>query len=154
VNKITPFLWFDDKAEEAMKFYMSVFKQSRKIDVKRKGKKVVATTFWLNGQEFIALNGGPHFKFTPAISFFVRCKDQQEIDYYWEALSKGGKKGQCGWLTDKYGLSWQIVPDALEDLLWNKETSKKDRIWDALMKMTKISIQGLEAAAARPGAKW
>ena len=147
MNKITPFLWFDDQAEEAMKFYLSVFKDSKKIDVKRRGKKVMATTFRLRGQEFIALNGGPHFKFTPAISFFVRCKDQHEIDYYWEKLSEGGTKSQCGWLTDKFGLSWQIVPEALDDLLWNKEPKKKDRVWDALMKMTKIEILALKSAA-------
>jgi predicted 3-demethylubiquinone-9 3-methyltransferase (glyoxalase superfamily) len=151
LNKITPFLWFDDQAEQAMKFYLSVFKRSRKIDVMRKGKQVMATTFELNGQDFVALNGGPHFKFTPAVSFFVRCKDQAEIDYYWEALSAGGAAGQCGWLTDKYGLSWQIVPSALEDLLWNKDAKKKDQVWEALMKMTKISIQGLKDAAAPVG---
>ena len=147
MNKITPFLWFDDQAEEAMKFYLSVFKNSKKIDVKRKGKKVMATTFRLNGQEFIALNGGPHFKFTPAISFFVRCKDQPKIDYYWEKLSKGGAAGQCGWLTDKFGLSWQIVPKTLETLLLNMNPKKKDRVWNALMKMTKIEIVGLKSAA-------
>jgi predicted 3-demethylubiquinone-9 3-methyltransferase (glyoxalase superfamily) len=147
VNKITPFLWFDGKAEEAMKFYLSIFKDSKKIDVKRKGKKVMATTFRLHGQEFIALNGGPHFKFNPAVSFFVRCKNQREIDYFWERLSKGGAKSQCGWLTDKYGLSWQIVPESLENLLWNKDPRKKDRVWNALMQMTKIEIGALKHAA-------
>ncbi len=147
MKKITPFLWFDDKAEEAMKFYTSIFKDSKKIDVWRKGTKVMATVFQLNGQEFIALNGGPHYKFTHAISFFVRCKNQREIDYYWEKLSNGGKKVQCGWLADKYGLSWQIVPEALEDLLWNKNAKKKDRVWSALMQMTKIEITVLKQAA-------
>lgn len=148
MNKITPFLWFDNQAEGAMKFYMSIFKDAKKVDVKRRGKKVMATQFRLCGQEFIALNGGPHFKFTPAVSFFVRCKDQKEIDYYWTKLTaKGGKPSQCGWLQDRFGLSWQIVPAALEDLLWNADPKKKDRVWDALMKMSKIEIAGLKAAA-------
>ena len=147
MNKITPFLWFDGQAEEAMKFYLSIFKNSKKTSVKRKDGKVIATTFQLNGQDFIALNGGPHFKFTPAISFFIHCKTQAEIDHYWEKLSKGGKKSQCGWLTDKYGLSWQIVPEALEEILWKASPKAKDRVWDALMKMTKLDIKALKAAA-------
>ena len=146
MSTISPFLWFDNQAEEATKFYLSIFKDSKLIDIKRKGNQVVATTFVLNGQEFIALNGGPDFKFTHAIPFYVRCKDQAEIDYYWEALSAGGKPVQCGWLTDKYGLSWQIVPEALEELLWAKDPEKKDAVWNALMQMVKLDIEGLKRA--------
>ncbi len=102
----------------------------------------------MHNSEFIALNGGPHFKFNPAVSFFVRCKNQREIDYYWDKLSAGGAKSQCGWLTDRYGLSWQIVPEALEDLLWNKDAKKKDRVWDVLKKMTKIEIKTLKSAGS------
>src|SRR5689334_11286100 len=120
MRKITPFLWFDDKAEEAMNFYCSVFRNSRKGSVMRYGEagpgpegSVMSVTFELEGQEFMALNAGPQFSFTPAISFFVNCETQDEVDYFWEKLSEGGRRDQCGWLQDKYGLSWQIVPSIL-----------------------------------------
>jgi len=114
----------------------------------RKDKQLGATIFRLNGQEFIALNGGPQFKFTPAVSFFVNCKTQREVDNLWEKLSKGGSKGECGWLTDQYGLSWQIVPTALGDLMWGKgDAGQKERVWNALMQMTKIDIKALKRAA-------
>ena len=152
-STIRPFLWFDDNAEEATKFYLSIFEDSKLIDVKKRGKKVIATTFRLNGQEFIALNGGDHYKFTPAISLFVTCKNQKEIDYYWNALTKGGKEIQCGWLADRYGLSWQIVPEALEELLWQATPGQKDRVWNALMGMVKIDIAELKQARDAKPAK-
>jgi len=131
-----------------MKFYMSIFKDSKIVEVMRKDKQLGATIFRLNGQEFIALNGGPQFKFTPAVSFFVNCKTQREVDNLWEKLSKGGSKGECGWLTDQYGLSWQIVPTALGDLMWGKgDAGQKERVWNALMQMTKIDIKALKRAA-------
>ena len=124
MKKITPFLWFDDKAEEAMNFYVSIFKNSKVGSVTRYGEagpgpkgSVMTATFTLDGQDFIALNGGPHFKFTEAISFSVDCKTQEEVDQFWEKLSEGGQKSRCGWLKDKYGLSWQIVPTVLSELL-------------------------------------
>jgi predicted 3-demethylubiquinone-9 3-methyltransferase (glyoxalase superfamily) len=123
-QKITPFLWFDDKAEEAAKFYVSIFKRSRILEISRYGEEgpgkkgsVMSVAFELEGSPFTALNGGPVFKFTPAISFFVKCRNQSEVDEYWEKLSHGGKKDQCGWLKDKFGLSWQIVPTALIEML-------------------------------------
>ncbi len=147
MKKPTPFLWFNNQAEEAAKFYCSVFKDSKITAVRRKGKKVVTVEFRLNGQEFIALNGGPRFKFTHAVSFVISCKNQEEIDYYWKKLSKGGEEVECGWLKDKYGLSWQVVPEALENLLWGPDSKQKDRVWKALMKMTKLDIDGLKQAA-------
>jgi len=146
MQKITPFLWYNGKAGEAAKFYCSIFKNSKIIKENRNGKKVLGVTFRINGQELIAFNGGPMFKFTPAISLFVHCKTQKEVDYYWEKLSKGGKKIQCGWLQDKYGLSWQIIPDILGDLLGDKNPAKADRVYQAMMKMTKIDIKALKSA--------
>ncbi len=155
MQKITPFLWFDDKAEEAMNFYTSVFKNSRIGSVTRYGDTgpgpsgtVMTATFELDGQEFIALNGGPQFKFTEAISFVVNCETQKEVDYYWEKLSVGGdpKAQQCGWLKDRYGLSWQIVPTALSKLLKNKDPEKSKRVMQAVLHMKKIDIKKLQEA--------
>ena len=131
MQKITPFLWFDNKAEEAMNFYTSIFKNSKVLSINRSGEEgpeskgtVISATFQLNGQEFFALNGGPHFTFSPAISFFVNCETQQEVDELWEKLSEGGEKQQCGWLKDRYGLSWQIIPSVLGELLQDKDIEK------------------------------
>src|SRR5208283_168602 len=128
MQKITPFLWFDDKAEEAMNYYVSIFKNSRILSVARYGDagpgpkgSVMTASFQLEGQEFVALNGGPQFKFTPAISFVVSCETQEEVDHYWDKLVEGGKPSRCGWLDDKFGLSWQIVPAILSKLLGDKE---------------------------------
>jgi predicted 3-demethylubiquinone-9 3-methyltransferase (glyoxalase superfamily) len=157
MQKITPFLWFDSKAEEAAKFYVSVFKNSRIISIERYGDaggkatgiskgKVMSVTFTLQGQDFYALNGGPVFKFSEAISFFVDCQSQAEVDYFWEKLSRGGKKGQCGWLKDKYGISWQIVPSVLGKLLHDKDPIKAERVMKAMLKMKKLDIKGLQKA--------
>ena len=152
--KITPFLWFDNQAEEAANFYAAMFKNSKIVNVSRYGEagpgpkgSAMTVTFQLDGQEFIALNGGPHFKFTEAISFSVDCKTQQEVDEYWEKLTAGGgKPSQCGWLKDKYGLSWQIVPTVLGQLLADKDPQKSKRVMEAMLKMTKIDIAGLKRA--------
>jgi predicted 3-demethylubiquinone-9 3-methyltransferase (glyoxalase superfamily) len=156
MQKITPFLWFNDQAEEAMNFYTSIFKNSRKGRVQRYGDSgpgpkgsVMSAEFVLDGEEFIALNGGPHFSFTPAVSFFVKCETQAEVDEFWEKLSAGGRTQQCGWLQDKFGLSWQIVPNRLGTLLQDKDASKSSRVMKAMMKMTKIDIKGLEQAYAQ-----
>ena len=153
MQKITPFLWFDNQAEEAMNFYVSIFKNSKIGGVTRNGDAgpgpkgtVMSATFQLEGQEFFALNGGPHFKFTPAISMFVDCKTQQEVDELWEKLSAGGSKQQCGWLQDKFGLSWQIIPSALGELMNDPDPLKAGRVMQAMMKMTKIDIEGLKRA--------
>jgi predicted 3-demethylubiquinone-9 3-methyltransferase (glyoxalase superfamily) len=153
VQKITPFLWFEDQAEEAMRFYTSIFKNSRVLDVRRYGEAgpgkpgtVMTGTFELNGQEFVALNGGPEFKFTPAISFFVNCETQAEVDELWEKLSEGGEKGPCGWLTDKYGVSWQIVPTILGQLMGDKDPVKAQRVTEAMLKMGKLDIAKLKQA--------
>jgi predicted 3-demethylubiquinone-9 3-methyltransferase (glyoxalase superfamily) len=153
MQKITPFLWFDDKAEEAMNFYVSIFKNSRVGRVTRYGEAgpgpkgtVMSATFQLEGQEFFALNGGPLFSFTPAISFFVNCETQQEVDQLWEKLSAGGKEERCGWLKDKYGLSWQIVPSILGQLLQDKDATKAQRVMQAMLQMNKIDIEGLKRA--------
>ncbi|WP_269929858.1 VOC family protein [Aminobacter sp. HY435] len=150
MQKISPFLWFDSQAEEAVNFYASVFKNSK---VRRMtpgpGGKVMVAEFELEGLHFIALNGGPHFKFTEAISMSVDCKDQAEVDYYWERLtSGGGQPGQCGWLKDKFGLSWQIVPEALPRLLNDPDAAKASRVMQAMMQMTKIEVDRLEQACA------
>jgi predicted 3-demethylubiquinone-9 3-methyltransferase (glyoxalase superfamily) len=137
MQKITPFLWFDGKAEQAMKFYVSIFKNS---------KIVGANRFQLDGQEFMVLNGGPQFTFTPAISLFVNCETQQEVDELWEKLSEGGEKGKCGWLKDKYGLSWQIIPSVLGKLLHDKDAEKAKRVMQAMMRMNKIDIKALQKA--------
>ena len=153
MQKITPFLWFDDKAEEAMNFYVSIFKNSKRGRISRYGEAgpgpkgtVMVATFQLEGQDFIALNGGPHFKFTEAISLVVNCESQDEVDAFWEKLSEGGSKGQCGWLKDKYGLSWQVVPTALGKLMSDPDPEKSKRVMTAMLKMTKMDIQGLQQA--------
>lgn len=153
MQKITPFLWFDGKAEEAMNFYVSVFKNSKVGRITRYGDSgpgpkgsVMSVTFTLGGQEFYALNGGPQFSFTPAISFFVNCETQQEVDQLWEKLSEGGKKERCGWLKDKYGLSWQIVPSVLGKLLQDKNAAKAQSVMKAMLQMDKMDIQHLQHA--------
>ena len=149
MQKITPFLWFNGKAEQATKFYVSVFNNSKVVRVSRNGRKVFSTTFTLEGQKFIALNGGPHFKFTPAISFYVDCKTQQEVDRLWEKLSKGGEKQRCGWLKDKFGVSWQIIPSALGEMLQDKDAKKAERVMDAMLRMRKIEVKTLKRAYAQ-----
>src|SRR2546425_1932203 len=153
MQKITPFLWFDDKAEEAMNFYVSVFKNSKVGKLRRYGEagpgpkgSVMSAQFQLEGQDFIALNGGPHFSFTPAISLFVDCKTQKEVDELWEKLSAGGEKGNCGWLKDKYGLSWQIIPSALGEMLSDPDPAISQSVMKAMMQMKKIDIEGLKRA--------
>ena len=153
MQKITPFLWFDGKAEEAMNFYTSIFKNSKIKSVTRYGEAgpgpkgtVMTGTFQLEGQDFMALNGGPHFTFSPAISFFVNCQTQQEVDELWEKLSEGGEKGRCGWLKDKYGLSWQIVPSALGEMLRDEDAEKSKRVMKAMLQMDKIDIKALKQA--------
>ncbi len=153
-QKITTYLWFDDNAEEAMTFYVSIFENSKILDVVRCGDagpgpkgSVMCGTFQLDGQKFIALNGGPHFKFTEAISLFVNCETQEEVDELWNKLtSGGGKPSQCGWLKDKFGLSWQIIPSALMELMADKEPSKAKRVMEAMLAMTKIDIARLKDA--------
>jgi predicted 3-demethylubiquinone-9 3-methyltransferase (glyoxalase superfamily) len=154
MQKIHPFLWFDNQAEEAMNFYVSIFKNSKIGKVVRYGDagpgpkgSAMTATFELEGQQFTALNGGPHFKFTEAISFVVDCKNQEEVDELWEKLSAGGQPGQCAWLKDKFGLSWQIVPSVLVELLSNPDPAKSKRVMEAMMKMTKIDIAKLKQAA-------
>jgi predicted 3-demethylubiquinone-9 3-methyltransferase (glyoxalase superfamily) len=153
MQKITPCLWFDGKAEEAMHFYTSIFKRSKLVDVARYGDagpgpkgSVLTATFELDGQQFIALNGGPHFYFTPAISFFVACGTQDEVDELWEKLLAGGRPQQCGWLTDKYGVSWQVVPTVLGHMLQDKDAQKADRVMRAMLKMIKLDIAALQRA--------
>jgi predicted 3-demethylubiquinone-9 3-methyltransferase (glyoxalase superfamily) len=148
MQKITPFLWFDGKAEEAMNFYISIFKNSKIVSVSRSGEggRITAGTFQLDGQEFFALNGGPQFTFTPAISFFVNCETQQEVDELWEKLSAGGEKGRCGWLKDKYGLSWQVIPSVLGKMLHDKDPEKAKKVMKAMLQMNKIDIQTLKQA--------
>ena len=155
MQKITPFLWFDNNAEEAVQFYTSIFKDSKILGTSRYGDAgpgpkgtVMTMKFELNGQEFIALNGGPHFKFTEAISFVVNCETQKEIDEYWAKLTAGGKEVQCGWLRDKYGLSWQIVPTVLGQLMQDKDPEKVKNVTQAFMKMVKMDIEALKRAAA------
>ena len=153
MQKITPFLWFDGKAEEAMNFYISIFKNSKILSVTRYGEAgpgpkgtVMTAKFALNGQEFVALNGGPQFTFTEAISFVVNCETQQEVDELWEKLSAGGQKSRCGWLKDKYGLSWQVVPTALVEMLQDKDAKKSNRVMQAMLQMNKIEIETLRRA--------
>ena len=153
MQKITPFLWFDGNAEDAMNFYTSIFKNSKIGRITRYGDAgpgpkgtVMSATFQLDGQEFMALNGGPQFKFTEAISFFVNCETQEEVDELWEKLSAGGQKSRCGWLKDKYGLSWQIIPSALGKMLGDKDPEKSQRVMKAMLQMDKIDIKGLEQA--------
>jgi predicted 3-demethylubiquinone-9 3-methyltransferase (glyoxalase superfamily) len=153
MQKITPFLWFDGKAEEAVNFYVSIFKNSKVVKLTRFGEagpgpkgSVMSATFQLDGQEFFALNGGPQFGFTPAISFFVNCETQEEVDELWDKLSAGGKKERCGWLKDKYGLSWQIIPSILGRLLQDKDPAKANRVMTAMLQMDKIDIKRLQQA--------
>jgi predicted 3-demethylubiquinone-9 3-methyltransferase (glyoxalase superfamily) len=152
MQKITPFLWFDDKAEEAMNFYVSIFKNSKVVRVSRiegapgPQASVLTATFQLDGQEFMALNGGPLFSFTPAISFYVNCETQEEVDYYWEKLSAGGKTDMCGWLRDKYGVSWQIIPEGLGRMLSDPDRVKSKRVMQAMLQMKKIEIKALQQA--------
>ena len=153
MQKITPFLWFEDKAEEAAEFYVSIFKNSRIGKIARYGEgapmpkgTVITVTFQLEGQDFMALNGGPLFKFSPAISFFVNCETQEEVDELWEKLSEGGEKQRCAWLRDKYGVTWQIVPTALGKMLADEDPVKAKRVMQAMLKMDKIDIQALKQA--------
>ena len=153
MQKITPFLWFDGNAEEAMNLYVSVFKNSKVVSVTRYGEAgpgpkgtVMSATFQLEGQQFYALNGGPQYKFTPAISLFVSCETQQEVDELWNKLSAGGHKDRCGWLQDKYGLSWQIIPTALGKMLQDKNPRKAQNVMKAMLQMDKIDIKRLQQA--------
>ena len=159
MKNITPFLWFDTQAEEAARYYTEIFKNSRIDTLTRYGKagaaasgqpadSVMTVAFQLNGQDFVALNGGPHFKFTEAVSFVVNCDSQDEIDHYWEKLSAGGepKAQQCGWLKDKFGVSWQIVPTVLPELLGNADPEKSQRVMQALLQMKKLNIAALRHA--------
>jgi predicted 3-demethylubiquinone-9 3-methyltransferase (glyoxalase superfamily) len=158
MQKITPFLWFDNQAEEAVNFYVSIFKNSKvagttrydEAGAKASGRpKGTAMTveFQLDGQEFVALNGGPQFKFTEAISFVVNCTAQEEVDHFWEKLTEGGQEVQCGWLKDKYGLSWQVVPTILTELMQDKDPAKAQRVMQAMLQMKKIDISKLKQAA-------
>ena len=157
MQKITQFLWFDNQAEEAVKFYTSIFKNSEIKGVTRYGEEgakaagrpkgtVMTVVFGLEGQEFIALNGGPVFTFSPAISFVVNCETQEEVDELWEKLSENGEKGQCGWLKDKYGVSWQIVPAVLGEMMQDKDPKKSENVMKALLRMDKIDIETLKRA--------
>ena len=160
LQKITPFLWFDTQAERAAKFYTSIFPNSRigkitrydKAGAKASGRpagSVMTVEFQLAGQQFVALNGGPEFKFTEAISFVVNCQTQPEVDRYWKRLSAGGKQVQCGWLRDKFGLSWQVVPTLLLKLLSGEDPEKSQRVMEAMLKMVKLDIKKLQAAAKK-----
>ncbi|MBI3476078.1 MAG: VOC family protein [Acidobacteria bacterium] len=153
MQKITPFLWFDGKAEDAMNFYVSIFKNSQIVKVSRCGDagpgpkgSVMSATFQLEGQDFFALNGGPQFTFTPAISLFVNCETQAEVDELWQKLSDGGKEERCGWLKDRFGLSWQIIPSALGKLMNDPDPQKASRVMMAMLQMVKIDIAGLQRA--------
>jgi predicted 3-demethylubiquinone-9 3-methyltransferase (glyoxalase superfamily) len=154
MQKVSPFLWFDGQAEEAASFYTSLLPNSRITSVSRYGEggpapkgTAMSVTFELDGHEYMALNGGPHFKFTPAISLFVKCESQEEVDRYWDALIAGGGQAErCGWLKDRFGLSWQIIPSVLGQLLQDKDRAKAGRVMQAMMQMTKIDIAGLRRA--------
>jgi predicted 3-demethylubiquinone-9 3-methyltransferase (glyoxalase superfamily) len=153
MQKITTFLWFNGQAEEAMNFYISIFKNSKVINVSRYGEggpgpkgSVMSATFQLEGQTFIALNGGPQYHFTPAISLFVNCETQEEVDGFWKKLLEGGREDRCGWLQDKYGLSWQIIPTTLGKLLGDKDPEKAKRVMMAMLKMNKIDVKKLQEA--------
>jgi predicted 3-demethylubiquinone-9 3-methyltransferase (glyoxalase superfamily) len=157
MQRITPCLWFDDQAEEAAKFYVSIFKNSKVTSITRYGKagaqasgrpkgSVMTVTFEIEGQEFVALNGGPLFKFTEAISLMVKCETQKEIDDMWEKLSAGGEEGPCGWLKDKYGLSWQIVTPGIDEMMNDKDANKSERVMEAVLTMGKIDVARLKQA--------
>ena len=153
MQKLTPFLWFDNQAEEAADFYVAIFKNSKIVSIDQYGDAgpgpkgtVMIATFQIDGQEFVALNGGPRFKFTEAISFVVNCETQEEVDYFWEKLSAGGEKSRCGWLKDKFGLSWQVVPTILDKLMHAKDAVKAQRVMQAMLQMDKIDIKTLKQA--------
>ncbi len=153
MQKITPFLWFNDQAEEAMMFYVSIFKNSKAGNIHRSGPdvagkkaKVGSVTFSLEGQQFMGINGGPHFSFSPAISFFVNCSEQKEVDDLYERLSQGGEKQKCGWLKDKFGVSWQIIPSVLGELLYSSDEKKSKNVLKAMLLMDKIDIEKLKEA--------
>jgi predicted 3-demethylubiquinone-9 3-methyltransferase (glyoxalase superfamily) len=153
MQRITPFLWFDNNAEEAMNFYVSIFKNSRAGRVTRYGDAgpgpagtAMTVEFELDGQPFVGLNGGPHFKFTEAVSFTVRCDTQEELDYFWDKLSEGGATSRCGWLKDKFGLSWQVEPSILGELMADKDPEKAKRVMEAMLKMDKIDIEPIKRA--------
>lgn len=153
MQKLTPFLWFDNQAEEAANFYVSIFKNAKVVSVDRYGDAgpgpkgtVMIATFQIDGQEFVALNGGPRFKFTEAVSFVVNCETQEEVDYFWEKLSANGEKSRCGWLKDKFGLSWQVVPTILDKLMRDKDAAKAQRVMQAMLQMDKIDIKTLQQA--------
>jgi predicted 3-demethylubiquinone-9 3-methyltransferase (glyoxalase superfamily) len=153
MQKVTPFLWFDGKAQEAANFYVSVFKNAKIVSPMRTGggapspeAKIMSVTFEIDGRQFIAFNGGPHFTFSPAISLFVRCETQSEIDELWEKLSEGGEIQRCGWLKDKYGVSWQIIPPILGELLQDKDAEKSKRVMSAMLQMDRIDIAALQKA--------
>jgi predicted 3-demethylubiquinone-9 3-methyltransferase (glyoxalase superfamily) len=155
MQKITPCLWFDTQAEEAMNFYVGIFKNSKVLNVSRYPEgspapagSVMMVKFELDGQEFLGLNGGPTFKFTEAISLVVNCTSQEEVDYFWEKLTDGGNEVQCGWLKDKYGLSWQITPTILPELMTSEDPKQNERVMQAMMKMVKIDIETIKRAAA------
>ena len=156
MQRITPFLWFDNNAEEAMNFYVAIFKNSKIKKVTRYGEAgpgptgtVMTAEFELDGQEFVGLNGGPRFKFTEAVSFVVNCETQDEVDHYWERLSEGGEKSRCGWLKDKFGVHWQVIPSALGRYLRDKDPAKSQRVMGAMMQMVKIDIAALDHAYQR-----
>jgi predicted 3-demethylubiquinone-9 3-methyltransferase (glyoxalase superfamily) len=160
MQKITPFLWFDTQAEEAVNYYVSIFKNSKIVNVARYGDdaakvsgrpkgSVMTVAFQLDGQPFVALNGGPVFSFTPAISFMVDCKTQEEVDHLWDKLSAGGEQQQCGWLRDKYGVTWQIVPSTLGELMSDPDPAKSQRVMQAMLQMTKLDIAALRRAHAQ-----
>ena len=157
MKKITPCLWFDNQAEDAANFYISIFKKSKIMNIARYGEEgakvsekpegtVMTVTFLLEGQEFMALNGGPQFKFSEAVSFVVNCSTQKEIDAFWKKLSEGGEEGPCGWLKDRYGVSWQIVPIALGEMLQDKDTRKSEKVMKAMLQMKKLDIKVLKQA--------
>jgi predicted 3-demethylubiquinone-9 3-methyltransferase (glyoxalase superfamily) len=154
MQRITPFLWFDNNAEEAMNFYVSIFKNSKVLRVMRYGEAgpgpagtVMTAEFELDGQQFVGLNGGPRFKFTEAVSFTVKCETQEEVDYYWDRLSEdGGEKSRCGWVKDKFGLWWQVEPNILGELMADKNPEKAKRVMEAMLKMDKIEIEPLKRA--------
>ena len=163
-KQVVPCLWFNGKAEEAAKFYVSVIKNSKMGKITRYGEaaakasgqpagSVMTVTFTINGQEFMALNGGPQFTLSPAVSFVLTCSTQKEIDRLWDKLSEGGEKSVCGWLTDKFGLSWQVVPAALDRMLEDRDAKRSEAVMEALLQMTKLDIKKLEEAYGKPGLK-